>query len=211
MRHNKLATVISIIVIWLPTLVALTLWKRIPAQIPIHFNSQMIPDSYGSKAVGIFLLPVILTIAQGLIIFLVANNRQNQDAPEWMKYCLMALIPVISVVVNIFVVSTALGLSLQNYRGMFLNLSTGIVFILIGLVLKQVKPNRTIGIRLPWTLSSEKNWKLTHQFGSRMFLIGGLLLIICGLLNLINMFLFIIMTMILVPCIYSYVLHRRGI
>ena len=30
-----------------------------------------------------------------------------------------------------------------------------------------IKPNYFVGMRLPWTLESEANWRSTHQFASR--------------------------------------------
>jgi uncharacterized membrane protein len=40
-----------------------------------------------------------------------------------------------------------------------------------------------VGIRTPWTLSSERFWTLTHRFGGRLFVAIGLALIAAGLIR----------------------------
>jgi uncharacterized membrane protein len=39
-----------------------------------------------------------------------------------------------------------------------------------------------VGIRTPWTLSSDRVWEKTHRFGGRVFVAGGLLISIAALL-----------------------------
>src|SRR5262249_16835228 len=45
--------------------------------------------------------------------------------------------------------------------------------IVLGLVFPRLRRNRWIGIRLPWTMSSDENWARAHRFGGKVFVIGG--------------------------------------
>ena len=54
----------------------------------------------------------------------------------------------------------------------------GLLFILIGHYLPQIKSNFFMGIRTPWTLSSEENWHRTHLLGSYTFVIAGALFVL---------------------------------
>jgi uncharacterized membrane protein len=49
----------------------------------------------------------------------------------------------------------------------------GILFIFIGYMLRQAKRNWFIGIRTPWTLSSDSVWDKTHRLGSALFMLSG--------------------------------------
>ena len=45
-----------------------------------------------------------------------------------------------------------------------------------------VKPNYFIGVRTPWTLESEQNWRATHRFTGWLWTLDGFFMLILGLL-----------------------------
>ena len=51
----------------------------------------------------------------------------------------------------------------------------GVIFIYAGILLRHAKRNWFIGIRTPWTLSSEYSWNRTHALGSKLFIAAGIL------------------------------------
>jgi uncharacterized membrane protein len=53
-------------------------------------------------------------------------------------------------------------------------IALGAFFALLGYVMRQIKQNYTIGVRLPWTLESEKAWDVTHAFVGRAWISVGL-------------------------------------
>ena len=68
--------------------------------------------------------------------------------------------------------------------GLFTNLIIGILFVAIGNYLPKCKQNYTVGIRLPWALSSEENWNRTHRFASWIWIFGGVVFIFNAFLQL---------------------------
>jgi len=54
----------------------------------------------------------------------------------------------------------------------------GIWFFYLGSIMKQLKRNWFIGVRTPWTLSSDKVWEKTHKFASKIFKVWGGLIIL---------------------------------
>ena len=56
-----------------------------------------------------------------------------------------------------------------------------VVMIVLGLVIARARPNFFVGVRTPWTLSSDLSWDKTHRWASRVFLAIGL----AGLLSLV--------------------------
>ncbi|WP_081786449.1 SdpI family protein [Kordiimonas gwangyangensis] len=69
-----------------------------------------------------------------------------------------------------------------------------------------------MGIRTPWTLSSEQVWHKTHRLGSRLFVLGGLAIAILSLVltsvMALTLMMGIITIMVLVPVTYSWWLWR---
>ena len=45
-----------------------------------------------------------------------------------------------------------------------------------------LKQNYFIGIKTPWTLENEEVWKLTHLYAGKMWVIGGLLVVVLSLI-----------------------------
>jgi uncharacterized membrane protein len=54
----------------------------------------------------------------------------------------------------------------------------GIMFMLIANVLPRLQPNWFVGIRTPWTLSSEECWNRTHRLGGQLGIPIGILIVI---------------------------------
>jgi uncharacterized membrane protein len=83
----------------------------------------------------------------------------------------------------------------------------------LGNYFKVIKQNYFLGIKTPWTLESEEVWKLTHILAGKLWIVGGLLIVIFSLVipEDINFYLFIIITAIItiVPIVYSYFIFRK--
>ena len=54
---------------------------------------------------------------------------------------------------------------------------TGALFIYIGFLVEHAEQNWFVGIRTPWTLSSERVWKKTHALGGTPFKVAGVIAI----------------------------------
>ena len=88
----------------------------------------------------------------------------------------------------------------------------GVLFIPFGYMLKQAKRNFFIGIRTPWTLSSDFVWDKTHQLGSVLFMISGAFAIAGSFFGGVTAIWLMFVPLIgssLFLMIYSYVLYRN--
>ncbi|MDY4543483.1 MAG: SdpI family protein, partial [Candidatus Ventricola sp.] len=56
-------------------------------------------------------------------------------------------------------------------------------FALVGNYLPKLRRSNTTGIRLPWTLADEEIWSRTHRFAAPVWVVCGLLMIVCGLIG----------------------------
>lgn len=93
----------------------------------------------------------------------------------------------------------------------FLAPAMGILFFFIGTLLEKSERNWFIGIRTPWTMSSDKIWHKTHILGGKLFKIAGIIAIIGIFFGKIAFF-FIIIPMILFAIylvVYSYLEYRK--
>ena len=86
--------------------------------------------------------------------------------------------------------------------------------VLFGNYMHTIKPNYFAGIRVPWTLNNEENWRKTHLLAGKLWFVGGLVIaLVCLLLPAnISIITFFTLTMILVviPIVYSYRLYKNN-
>jgi uncharacterized membrane protein len=88
----------------------------------------------------------------------------------------------------------------------------GVLFIVIGNLLPRARPNWFVGIRTPWTLSSDRVWEKTHRFGGQVFVGGGILMLLSGLVlaQWAHVAVFIIIALCAASVlVYSYVEWKR--
>ena len=52
-----------------------------------------------------------------------------------------------------------------------------VLFYFCGILVENAKRNWFIGIRTPWTLSSDKVWKKTHKLGAKIFKIYAVVIL----------------------------------
>ena len=93
---------------------------------------------------------------------------------------------------------------------MMMPIFIGLIFTVIGNYMPKCKQNYTIGIKIPWTLNNEENWNKTHRFAGFLWVVCGIAIMLTGFLGNFWIFLPIALVMVIVPVIYSYVLHRKG-
>ena len=92
---------------------------------------------------------------------------------------------------------------------------TFLFFAMLGNVLGRVRRNFYIGVRVPWTLASERVWNDTHRVAAWLFVACGLAGFVIALAGLPLAAAFaVLLIAIVVPIIYSFVhykqLERRG-
>jgi uncharacterized membrane protein len=92
--------------------------------------------------------------------------------------------------------------------------SLGLLLLLMGNQLGKSRRMFLVGIRTPWTLSSEEVWIATHRLAGKLLVLGGLLLILAALLPLPPelrpmLLIGVIVVALLFPALWSYVLWRR--
>jgi uncharacterized membrane protein len=84
----------------------------------------------------------------------------------------------------------------------------GLLFLVLGNYMHSVKPNYFIGLRIPWTLENEDNWRKTHQLMGKLWVAGGLLITICTLLLPAEAGFFLLMgitaLITIIPAVFSY-------
>ncbi len=85
---------------------------------------------------------------------------------------------------------------------------------MLGNYFQTIRSNYFIGIRTPWTLENEQVWKKTHLLGGRIWMAGGLLIVILSFIitdnhSLMIAFGILCFIMVIIPVIFSYTEFRK--
>lgn len=200
----------------LPILIGLVLWDRLPDSIATHWGMDGQANGYSSKASTVFILPCILVILHLFAFFLVLNDPKKTNIHKKPMMLTFWVIPFISLLINGMIYLTALGIKVNV--SVAISILIGVLFILLGNYMPKLRQNYTIGIKLPWTLSSEENWYRTHRLGGKLFIIGGVFVILDSIAGiwLGDTIIFTAMIGILLICTaisvgYSFWLFKKGI
>lgn len=209
-KENKHHLVAASVIILLPILAGLILWNQLPDPVPIHFNVHNEADGWSSKPFAVFGLPLLLCVFHCVMVLGAAFDKRNANRDSWMYKMVYWICPAVSLFANTLMYTFALGYT-WNINRVMLPLM-GVLFIVIGNYLPKVKPNRTLGIKLPWTFESEDNWRATHRFGGKVWVAGGLVFLLTMFLpaeGYMPAMLALFILMVGAPTAYSYMYHRK--
>jgi uncharacterized membrane protein len=196
----------------LPFIYLAYLWNSLPEKVPIHWDYKGEIDDWGTKysLLGlIFLLPVFT-----YVLMLAIPKIDPKKRIELMggKYYQIKLVLVCFMsVLALFIIHSSKSQTLSSPSIVFVLI--GLLFMALGNYFKVIKQNYFLGIKTPWTLESEEVWKLTHILAGKLWIIGGLLIVILSLIipENINFYFFLSITAIIsiVPIVYSYFIFKK--
>ena len=199
------------LIILSPLAMIIGFWSRFPDRIPTHFGLDGKPDDYSGKALGLLMLPAI-----NVLIYLLLLALPKID-PLKKNYLLFAgKLRIIGLILHaffsfIFFITAFYSLGYQFNLSLLMLYGLLVFLLLLGNYMGNVRHNFFIGVRTPWTLSSEQVWVRTHRLTARIWVFGSLLMM--ALLPFLPQpeyallpFLLIIS---LVPVIYSYIIFKK--
>lgn len=207
MKEYRKRMVITSLVTILPMFAGLLLWNKLPDTMATHFGSNNTPNGWSSKTFAVIGLPLLLLVLHWISVGITLNDPKKRNIGKMMFTVIFWIIPIVSLFANGATLLYALGWKVDI--GLIISILVGIVFILLGNYLSKNRQNYTVGIKLPWTLSNEENWEKTHRMASKLWVLGGVLFLVNAFIQNEILFLFVIITLAVVPVVYSFILYRR--
>lgn len=206
-KKNLKTLIITTAVILLPISAGLALWDKLPEEIATHFNAQGVADGFSSKTFAVFGLPVILAALHWICTLGTNADPKRKNHSEKMLTLVLWVCPLISLLCSTVIYTYAMGLDVDVVLIMCLVLGT--MFIVVGNYLPKCKQNYTIGIKISWTLNDEENWNFTHRISGKIWVAGGVVIILTAVFRQAWIFFVIMMLMVIIPFVLSYLFHRK--
>ncbi len=209
---TKTTSIIVLALIAIALIAGLGLWNQLPDQMASHWNVNDQVDGYISKFWGVFLMPLITLGMFVLFLVVPGIDPLKANIVQFRETFNVFIALIVAFMLYIHGLTLVWSLGYQDFKMSAAMLPfMGILFIAIGYLLRKAKRNFFIGIRTPWTLSSDSVWDKTHQLGSVLFMLSGAFAILGGFFGGMTAFWLMFVPLIgssLFLVIYSYILYR---
>ncbi len=212
---TRLTLIICLALILIAVVFSAAVYSRLPDRMASHWGLNDQVNGTISRFWGAFLMPLMALAFLALFLLIPSIDPLKANIAAFRPLFNGFIVALIVFLLYIHVVTILWNLGYQSFHmSTVLMPGLGLIFIFAGLMMRQAKRNFFIGIRTPWTLSSDRVWTQTHR-------VGGVLFIVCGVIALFGM-LFpgtIAFALVLVPLLavtaflipYSYWLYQQEI
>ncbi len=216
----------SVLILWqsliglIPTIYLSTIWSKLPERVPTHYDSNMVANSYGSKfeLLGIVFFTFAVSIGVSLLIInlhkIDPKQRYASANPLMVKisWVTTLFITLISLFI-VYVTQHYTELNKTGFSSKYKFVLISLIFVVLGNFMNNIKPNYFVGIRTPWNLEDDENWRKTHHVGSKLWFFGGLIMLVLIIVSpqeySQSIFICGIIPVTIFPFGYSYYLFRQ--
>jgi uncharacterized membrane protein len=154
------------------------LYPYMPDRMASHWNAAGEVDGYMPKLWGLFLIPLISVFL--LLLFLVIPKidplKHNIEKFRKQYDIFVTIVILFLFYVHSLTIMWSLGTRFEMVQA--LSPAMGGLFYYCGVLVGKAKQNWFVGIRTPWTLSSERVWDKTHRIGAKLFKIAGVIAVL---------------------------------
>lgn len=168
-------TIIILLIIFLSFVVGFYFYQKMPEKMASHWNTQGQVDSYISKSWGLFLMPIISLLLSLLFLLIPKIDPLKENIAKFRKYFDLFVLLIIIFLFYLYLLTIIWNIGIRFDMIQVLIPAFGILFYCAGILVENAKRNWFIGIKTPWTLSSDSVWERTHKIGGKLFKLSGMI------------------------------------
>jgi uncharacterized membrane protein len=209
--HSRRNLLIIAGILVLTFAVPIIAYPYLPDPMASHWGLSGEADGYLPKIWGLFLIPLI---SAGLALLLLAIPRIDplrENIEKFMETFDSFIIVLLLFFLYIQQLVILWNLGLRFNLAQVLSPAFGVLLYACGILTGRAKRNWFIGVRTPWTLSSDRVWDRTHAIGGKLFRIAGILaflgILLPGIVWLLILGPVLLVSLYLV--VYSYLEFRK--
>lgn len=205
-------SVLSLIIIIFAFTLGTYLFRQMPAQMATHWGITGEPNGYSSRAVGTFAIPVLMAIMWIAFKAAPVIDPKRKNITSFQPAIDRFLLFIIMFLEYLYLITLAWNLGHRFDFLRFVLPVIALVYFAVADLLKEAKPNWTIGVRSPWTLSSEKVWNKTNKVASTLFRYSAVMALFTLFFPGYSLYLIVApaIATAIITVAYSYILYRKG-
>ncbi len=178
MKYELKKEIPALFIVALSWLMGWYFYLHFPEQVVTHWNFSGAPDSWGKGTTNAWAMPGLLTGMYLLFTFLPQVDPRKDRYPEFMNVYRIFKNLILLVLLIVLLASGAYNLGYNVKIQYVVPTVIGILMLVLGNYMGKIKPNFFVGIKTPWTLSSENVWNKTHRVGGYAFILFGLMIML---------------------------------
>jgi len=210
---TRITNILIVVIIIGSVIAGALLWNRLPDPMASHWDINDQVNGTMPKFWGVFMMPIISLGMFLLFLIIPSIDPLKANIAQFRETFNVFILLMFAFLAYVWKLTIAWNLGFTNFKmGASLLPAMGLLFMFVGYLLRKAKRNFFIGIRTPWTLSSDTVWDKTHQLGSILFFACGALALMGSLFGGVTAFLLIFIPLMgstLFLVVYSYVLYRQ--
>ena len=210
MKASRWLTLVFLISFYV---IAFIFYPQMPDRIASHWNAGGAVDGYTSKFLGLFLLPFIATAVTALFLAIPVIDPLKANIAKFRLYFDWFIVLFLLFFEYLYILTILWNKNVAFDFTQALLPAMGVLFIYIGIMIRNTKRNYMIGIRTPWTLANDEVWNRTHSLGGKLFIVAGVLSTLGAIWPKYALVFVLVplLTVTLVTVIYSYVIYKQVI
>ncbi len=172
LRPFEIATLVLVLVSFV---VGLYFYPQLPATVATHWNAAGQVNGYMTRFWGTFFEPLISLACLALLVIVPRIDPKKENIKQFQTTYDMVVFSILAFLFYVYALSLAWNLGQPINFMQWIIPAFAVLFFIIGRLLAEAKPNWTIGIRTPWTLSNDKVWYKTHAQASVLYQVAAVI------------------------------------
>lgn len=152
-------------------------YSALPDRIPSHWNASGAIDAYMDKGIVLLLMPLFSLAIAAIFAVLPRIDPLKKNYCYFMSYFRGMILILIAFFFYLHILMIMAGLGFTIKMNYWLMPAISVLFLYLALLLRKSRRNWFVGIRTPWTLSSDAVWEKTNKLASTIFVLFALMLI----------------------------------
>ncbi|MBS3119427.1 SdpI family protein [Candidatus Woesearchaeota archaeon] len=208
---SNLARRILLVIILVSVVLSIYFYPQFPAQIASHWNARGDVNGYMPKFPGLFLMPMLLSVLFVLFSIIPVIDPLKANIRKFREYFEKFIVLLFAFLLYIQLLTIIWNLGVRFDMTLFILPALALLFFYIGILMEKARRNWFIGIRTPWTMSSDKVWANTHRLGSKLYKLVALITIAGLFFRQYALIIFIVsaVSVTVITIVYSYIEYRR--
>lgn len=169
-------TLLNLLVLLALVLISVLLYPELPERLPSSFNMHGEVLATRPREVVLVTFPGIYLLVMLLMQLLVRYSPQKFSMPNSKR------------ALEVGILGTGILFGFIHYAMLrndgdfdffvrYFNWGMALFLLIVGNILGKTERNFMLGIRLPWTINSDANWRATHRLCGRLTVFAGIVLL----------------------------------
>lgn len=183
-----------------------------PSTMVSHWDSSGQANGHMSKFWALFIFPFICVFLYLLLIFVPKADPMKKNIAKFVKYYDFFIFVIFLFMLYLYSLTLIWNLGWLFNMTYSLIPAFSVLFYCAGILIAHSKRNWTIGIRTPWTISSDVVWAKTHKLGALLFKASAIISLLSLFVPAYSFFVVVVSVLLsaIVAVVYSYLIYRKN-